>query len=82
MSVDPRRDVAEAAISDPVQRLEAKVAALDRKIESLRNQPVQVGSGPPAADAATLAEGTPYLDRTNLRRYYVVAGAWRYTALT
>jgi hypothetical protein len=82
VSVDPRQDVARAATADPVARLEQTVAELRRQLEAFRNRPVQVGSGAPTADPATLPEGSEYIDRTAARKYYVVAGAWRYSALT
>lgn len=82
MSIDPRRDVAQAAQPDPVARLEQTVAELRRQIEALRNVPAQVGSGAPTTDPATLREGAEYIDRTSLRKYWVVNGAWRYVTLT
>lgn len=69
---------------DPAGRDADHRAGLGRRAGVLerRGAAPAVGDGPPTADPATLPEGTPYLDRVNLRAYYVLAGAWRHATLT
>jgi hypothetical protein len=82
VSADPRRDVAAAASANPIGRLEQLVADLHRQLAALRNRPVPVGNGAPTTDPTTLAEGTEYIDRSGMRKYYVVSAGWRYVNLT
>lgn len=65
-------------------RVAQDIADLRRELAALRagGTPAKVGDGPPTVDPTTLAEGAEYLDRVNRRVYYVLAGIWRYAALT
>ena len=80
MSIDPAQGF---ATNDRARGAE-RFAELERRLARLEssNPVVQSGAGAPTAAAATLRTGTPYIDVTNNRLYYVVAGAWRYVALT
>lgn len=67
---------------------------LDKRVRRLENaaERIQVMSGAPSApaqDPTGLREGTPVIDRTNRRLYFVVGdgvdpanNVWRYVALT
>lgn len=85
MALDPR-----IFPTRTVQQAASAIADLAKRVAALEKAPtVQVGSGAPTVAATSLRQGTPYIDRTNLRLYYVVGNAtdnsanvWRYTALT
>lgn len=83
MPLDPARPeklTPEDRRADDVADLSRRVGAQERATPR-----VQVGAGAPSADPNTLREGTPYIDRTASRLYYVVgvapAAAWKSTAL-
>lgn len=81
MPIDPRQPFETTTVG----RTFDKIAQHGRRVEQLEragSRPT-VGSGAPdAALAATLPEGTPYIDRDGLRVYYVLAGVWRSHPLT
>lgn len=82
--VDPARPEP----ATPEARAAGRLTALERRVGALESAvpTVMVGAGAPTADPNTLREGTPYIDRTALRKYYVVgvapAAVWRWVALT
>lgn len=76
-------DPAQGFPRTPDQRTADRLAAIERELGELRRAAVvQVGAGAPSVPAANLRNGTPYIDQTANRLYYVVNGAWRYVALT
>jgi hypothetical protein len=80
VSLDPRQEVARSATSDPVARLEAKLAELEKRLDAFRNTALAIPvDGAPTAAAA---DGTLAVDRTTNRLYARIAGAWRYVAMT
>lgn len=82
MPLDPRATES----NEPGVRAAARSGDLERRVASLERALLvlgpAIGNGAPTTDPTTLRETTPYIDRTNRRLYYVVAGAWRWVALT
>lgn len=80
MPIDPAQGIP----TTPERRTAERLAELERDVRRLgsANPTVQSGQGPPTIAAAGLRTGTSYIDETNNRIYYVVAGNWRYAALT
>jgi hypothetical protein len=57
----------------PDGRKREKVEDVDRRVSNLETSPtVRVGSGAPSTAATSLRAGTPYIDYTNSRLYFVV----------
>lgn len=70
--------------TDPAAKAAGQIADLERRLRNLeRGQAtIQTGDGAPTVSAATMRDGTPYLDETNSRLYVVVNSVWKYAALT
>lgn len=79
MPIDPA-----IVTTDETEKRAGQLADLDRRLRNLERgqSTIQVANGAPSASAATLREGTPYVDRTNNRLYVVVNATWKSVALT